>query len=78
MGGKDSDWPKDFPRYFFFLLIYLLILMAIAVNEGNFSLIFNYQVLAIIAFCVLRGGKHFQKVFSQLRLVSKDGSNQIG
>jgi hypothetical protein len=53
MGGKDSDWPKDFPRYFFFLLIYLLILMAIAVNEGNFSLIFNYQVLAIIAFCVL-------------------------
>jgi hypothetical protein len=77
MGGKDSDWPKDFPRYFFFLLIYLLILMAIAVNEGNFSLVFNYQVLAIIVFCVLRGSKHFQKVFSQFLSVSKDSSNRI-
>ncbi|MGL5836026.1 MAG: hypothetical protein ACRC1Z_22755 [Waterburya sp.] len=77
MGGKDHNWPGDFPRYFFFLLIYLLILMAIAVNEGNLSLIFNYQVLAIIAFCILRGGKHFQKVFSQFRPVSRDGSNQI-
>lgn len=77
MGGKDNNWPKDFPRYFYFLLIFLLMLMAIATNEGNFSLIFNYQVLAIIAFCVLRGVKHFQKVFSQLLPVSKDGSNQI-
>lgn len=77
MGGGNNNWPKDFPRYFFFLLIYLLILTAIAVNEGNLSLIFNYQVLAVIVFCVLRGGKHFQKVFSQFRPVSKDGSNQI-
>jgi hypothetical protein len=77
MGGENGDWPKDFPRYFFFLLIYLLILSAIALNNRDISLIFNYQVLAIISFCLIRGGKHFQKVFSQFVHVSQDSSNQI-
>lgn len=77
MGGKNSDWPIDFPRYFFYLLIYLLILGAIAANERDISLLFNYQVLAIIAFCLFRGSKHFVKVFSQFMHVSKDSSNQI-
>jgi hypothetical protein len=77
MGGKNGDWPKDFPRYFFFLLIYLLILGAIALNNRDISLMFNYQVLAIISFCLIRGSKHFQKVFSQFVHVSQDGSNQI-
>lgn len=77
MGGKNSDWPMSFPRYFFYLLIYLLILGAIATNERNISLMFNYQVLAIIAFCLIRGCKHFQKVLFQFVHVSKDGSNRV-
>jgi hypothetical protein len=77
MGGKDSDWPADFPRYFFYLLIYLLILSATAANEREISLLFNYQVLAIVIFCLVRGSKHFQQVFSQLVHVRKDNSNQI-
>jgi hypothetical protein len=77
MGGKNSDWPTNFPRYFFYLLIYLLILSAMAANEREISLLFNYQVLAIIIFCLVRGSKHFQKVFSQFVHVSKDSSNQI-
>jgi hypothetical protein len=77
MGGENGDWPKDFPRYFFFLLIYLLILSAIALNNRDISSILNYQVLAIISFCLIRGGKHFLKVFSQFVHVSQDSSNQI-
>jgi hypothetical protein len=77
LGGKNSDWPMDFPRYFFYLLIYLLIISAIAANERNISLVFNYQVLAIITFCVMRGSKHFSTVFSQFVHVSKDSSNRI-
>ena len=77
LGGKNSDWPMDLPRYFFYLLIYLLILSATAVNERDISLLFNYQVLAIFTFCLLRGSKHFQKVFSQFVHVSKDSSNRI-
>ena len=77
MGGKNSDWPMYFPRYFFCLLIYLLILGAIAANERDVSLMFNYQVLAIIAFCLIRGAKHFQKVLFQFVHVSKDSSNKV-
>ncbi|MEL6927880.1 MAG: hypothetical protein AAFO95_04510 [Cyanobacteria bacterium J06600_6] len=77
MGGKGSDWPMSFPRYFFYLLIYLFILGAIALNERNIALVFNYQVLAIIGFCLIRGAKHFQKVFFQLNHVRKDSSNRV-
>ena len=77
MGGKNSDWPMYFPRYFFCLLIYILILGAIAANERNVSLVFNYQVLAIVAFCLIRGCKHFQKVLFQFVHVSKDSSNRV-
>ena len=77
MGGKDSDWPKFFPRYFFCLLIYILILGIVAANERNISLMFNYQVLSIIVFCLVRGCKHFQKVFSQFVHVGKDSSNRV-
>ena len=77
MGGESNDWPMYFPRYFFYLLIYLLILGAIAANDRNISLMFNYQVLSIIAFCLIRGCKHFQKVFFQFVHVSKDSSNRI-
>ncbi len=77
MGGESSDWPIYFPRYFFFLLIYLLLMIVIAVNSHDFSLIANYQVLFIAIFCLLRGGKHFQKVFAQFVHVSKDNSNRV-
>ena len=77
MGGKKRDWPMYFPRYFFYLLIYLLILCAIAANNRDISLVFNYQVLAIVAFCLVRGSKHFQKVFFQFVHVSKDSSNKV-
>ncbi|MEL6494771.1 MAG: hypothetical protein AAFQ41_06565 [Cyanobacteria bacterium J06623_7] len=77
MGGKDSDWPMYFPRYFFYLLIYLLILGAIAANNRDLTLVFNYQVLSIIIFCLVRGCKHFQKVFMQFVHVSKDSSNRV-
>lgn len=77
MGGQSGDWPMDFPRYFFYLLIYLLILSATAANERDVSLLFNYQVLAIIAFCLARGSRHFQKVFLNFVHVSKDSSNKV-
>ena len=77
MGGKSNDWPIYFPRYFFYLLIYLLILGAIAANERNLSLMLNYQVLAIVTFCLVRGAKHFQKVLFQFNHVSKDSSNRV-
>lgn len=77
LGGKNSDWPMYFPRYFFYLLIYLIILGAIAANERDIFLIFNYQVLTISIFCLLRGAKHFQQVFFQFHHVSKDSSNRV-
>ena len=77
MGGKGSDWPIYFPRYFFLLLIYLLLMVAIAANSRDFSLIANHQVLAITIFCLVRGCKHFQKVFVQFVHVSKDSSNRV-
>ncbi|MEM6611028.1 MAG: hypothetical protein AAF652_02025 [Cyanobacteria bacterium P01_C01_bin.72] len=77
MGGKNSDWPMYFPRYFFYVLIYLLILGAIAANERNLSLMFNYHVLTVLVFCLVRGCKHFQKVFFQFVHVSKDSSNKV-
>ena len=77
LGGKNSDWPMDFPRYFFCLLIYLLLLFIVAVNNRDLSLIINYQVPLIIAFCFLRGSKHFKQVFSQFIHVREDGSNRV-
>ena len=77
LGGKNSDWPIKFPRYFFLLLIYLLFMGAIAANSRDLSLIANSQVLIITFFCLVRGCKHFQKVFAQLVHVSKDSSNRV-
>ena len=77
LGGKDGDWPMYFPRYFFYLLIFLLILGATAANDRNIALMINYQVLSIIIFCLLRGYKHFQTVFFQFVHVRKDGSNRV-
>ncbi len=77
LGGKDSSWPMDFPKYFFCLLFYLLLIGSIAANERDLSLIMNPQVLLIAAFCVLRGAKHFYNVFVHFLPVSKDGSSHV-
>lgn len=77
LGGKNSSWPMDFPRYFFCLLICLLLLGVLAANDRDWSLIVNPQVLLISAFCLTRGGKHFYKVCSQFIPVNKDGSNRV-
>ena len=77
LGGKNSSWPMDFPRYFFCLLIYIVLVGILAANDRNLALLLNPQVLLISAFCLLRGSKHFYKVFSQFLPVSEDGSNQI-
>ena len=77
IGGGNNDWPIYFPRYFFYLLIYLMILGSIAANDRDISLIFNYHVLCIIIFCLVRGCKSFQKVFFQFEHVSKDSSNKV-
>jgi hypothetical protein len=76
LGGKESSWPMDFPKYFFCLLIYLLLIGVLAVNTRDISLLFNPQVLLIAIFCLLRGSKQFYNVYSQFQPVSKDGSNQ--
>ena len=77
LGGKNSSWPMDFPRYFFCFLIFIILVGVISANERNFTLILNPQVLLISIFCWLRGSKHFYAVRSQFLHVSKDGSNQI-
>lgn len=77
LGGKNSSWPMDFPRYFFCLLIYIILVGVLAANDRNITLLLNPQVLLIAAFCLLRGSKQFYKVFSQFIPVSEDGSNQI-
>ncbi|MEM8672904.1 MAG: hypothetical protein AAGF83_03370 [Cyanobacteria bacterium P01_G01_bin.67] len=77
MGGKNSDWPMDFPRYFFCLLIYLLLLGIFTINNRDLSLILNYQAPLIVVFCLLRGAKNFQKVSSQFIHVREDGSNRV-
>ena len=77
LGGKNSSWPMDFPRYFFCLLIYILLLSILAANERDLSLIANPQVLLIAVFCIARGSKDFYKVFTQFIPVSEDGSNEV-
>ena len=77
LGGKNSSWPMDFPRYFFCLLIYLLLISVFAANERNLSLLINPHVLLITAFCILRGLKNFYNVFVNFVPVSEDGSSQI-
>ena len=77
LGGKSSSWPMDFPRYFFCLLIYLMLVSVLALNDRDLSLLLNPQVLLISAFCLLRGSKHFYKVCTQFLPVSEDGSNQV-
>ncbi|BAZ46610.1 hypothetical protein NIES4102_36460 [Chondrocystis sp. NIES-4102] len=77
LGGKNSSWPWDFPRYFYCLLIYLLLLGVLAINERDFYLIANLQVLSIVAFCLARGSKHFLRVFTQFTSVQEDGSNKV-
>lgn len=77
LGGKNSSWPMEFPRYFFCLLIFLLLVGVLAVNERDLSLIANPQVVLISAFCLARGAKHFLKVFTQFASVQEDGSNKI-
>jgi hypothetical protein len=77
LGGKNSSWPMDFPRYFFCLLIFFLLVGVLAVNERNLSLIANPQVVLISAFCLARGAKHFLRVFAQFESVQEDGSNKV-
>ena len=77
MGGKQSDWPMEFPRYFFCLIIYLFLLVTYALNNRDLSLIINYQVPLIVGFCLVRGAKNFKKIASQFVHVSEDGSNQV-
>ena len=77
IGGSSSKWPADFPRYFYCLLIFMLIVCITAANERNVFLILNYQVLAIAIFCIARGYKQFRRVFSQFACISQDGSNRI-
>lgn len=77
LGGKNSSWPMDFPRYFFCFLIFIILTGVIAANDRNLALILNPHVLFIFIFCLLRGSKHFYNVFTQFIPVSKDGSNQI-
>lgn len=74
---KNSTWPMDFPRYFFCYLIYLLLIIVIAANNRDISLLLNIQVLLISLFCVGRGFKHFRQVYSQFIPISKDGSNKV-
>jgi len=77
LGGKNNSWPMDFPRYFFCLLIYMLLICTTALNERDIYLIINPHVLLISAFCILRGIKHFYNVFVHFLPVSEDGSNQV-
>ncbi|MDJ0589629.1 MAG: hypothetical protein QNJ72_06475 [Pleurocapsa sp. MO_226.B13] len=77
LGGKNSSWPMDFPRYFFCLLIYLILMGVLVANDRDLSLLLNPQVLLISAFCLLRGSKHFYRVCTQFVHVSEDGSNQV-
>ncbi|WP_019509251.1 hypothetical protein [Pleurocapsa sp. PCC 7319] len=77
LGGQESSWPMDFPRYFFCLLIYILLIGILAVNSRDLSLIFNFQVLLICSFCLLRGRKGFTNVFANFLPVSQDGSNGV-
>lgn len=77
LGGKDNSWPMDFPRYFFCLLIYIILIGIIAINNRDLSLIFNFQVLLICGFCFFRGSKGFNNVFSNFLPVSQDGSNGV-
>ena len=76
-GGNSDSWPINFPRYFFYLLIFILLTGVVAINERDVSLILNYQLLIIAIFCFARGYKHFYKVFLQFVSVKKDGSNHI-
>ena len=77
LGGKNSSWPMDFPRYFFCLLIYLVLLSAVAANERDLYLLINPHVLLISAFCILRGIKHFYNVLVHFVPVAEDGSSQV-
>ena len=77
LGGKRSDWPMDFPKYFFCLLIFLLLTILVAANNRDWSLITNFQILLISSFCIARGSKQFYKVFSQFVPVTEDGSNRV-
>lgn len=77
LGGKSNSWPMDFPRYFFCLIIYILLICSFALNERDLSLVINPHVLLISGFCILRGLKHFYNVFIHFLPVSEDGSNQV-
>ena len=77
LGGKRNDWPMEFPKYFFCLLIFLLLTILVAANNRDWSSVANFQVLLISMFCVARGSKQFYKVFSQFVPVTEDGSNRV-
>lgn len=77
LGGKSGGWPIDFPKYFFYLLIYILLLIFIAVNERRLSIAVNYPVILAMFFCITRGKRHFCKVLKHFIHVRKDGSNKI-
>ena len=76
-GGNSNSWPINFPRYFFYLLIFILLTGVVAINERDLSLILNSQMLIIAIFCFARGYGHFYKVFLQFVSVKKDGSSHI-
>ena len=77
LGGKRNDWPMDFPKYFFCLLIFLLLTILVAANNRDWSLINNFQVVLSGAFCIARGSKQFYKVFAQFISVREDSSNRV-
>lgn len=77
LGGKSNNWPMDFPKYFFCLLIFWLSVVLVAANTRDWFLIANFQVLLISIFCIARGSKQFYKVLAQFVHVKKDSSNRV-
>ena len=76
-GGNADNWPQQVPEKFLRWLIFIFILSAIAIGTRDFSLWSSWQAWAIFAWCLAQGQGQFIRIFRNIELVTKDGSNKV-
>ncbi|AFZ34546.1 hypothetical protein Sta7437_0964 [Stanieria cyanosphaera PCC 7437] len=76
-GGNANNWPSQVPRRMLRMVMFSLILSAIAIGARDFSLWLNFQTWAIMAWCVIQSRRQILNFISQIKPVVKDGSNQV-
>lgn len=71
-GGEGMNFPKYFPKRLGRILIFGLLLAALALGDRSFSIVLNWQVLTIIVVLLMRATNDISQVIRQMKPISHE------